>query len=78
MKNFCPTHCFHYTGPKCPFCENDRLASYAHKYAKKQEEKPIAYPKPKKPVKHEEPKEVTTEMLAALADKFNNNTFRKH
>lgn len=78
MKKFCPTHCFNYTGHICPYCENDRIASYAHRYVKKQEQKQHTYISPKNPVESDDPIEVTTEMLAALADKFNNNTFKTY
>ena len=35
MKTFCPIHCFNYTGNKCPYCEQDRIRSYAKRYVKK-------------------------------------------
>lgn len=32
FKNFCSVHRFNYSGAKCPFCEQDRINSLAHKF----------------------------------------------
>lgn len=34
MKKFCPTHCFHYSSIKCPFCEKDRIRNLTHRFYK--------------------------------------------
>lgn len=32
FKNFCSVHRFNYSGAKCPFCEQDRINSLAHRF----------------------------------------------
>ena len=32
LKNFCSVHRFNYSGAKCPFCEQDRINSLAHRF----------------------------------------------
>ena len=32
LKNFCNVHRFNYLGAKCPFCEQDRINSLAHRF----------------------------------------------
>lgn len=32
FKNFCSVHRFNYSDAKCPFCEQDRINSLAHKF----------------------------------------------
>ena len=32
FKNFCSVHRFNYSGTKCPFCEQDRINSLAHRF----------------------------------------------
>ena len=34
FKNFCNVHRFNYLGTKCPFCEQDRINSLAHRFNK--------------------------------------------
>ena len=32
FKHFCSIHRFNYSGAKCPFCEQDRINSLAHRF----------------------------------------------
>ena len=37
FKNFCRIHRFNYSGAKCPFCEQDRINSLAHRFNRNNE-----------------------------------------
>lgn len=37
FKNFCNVHRFNYSGVKCPFCEQDRINSLAHRFNRNNE-----------------------------------------
>lgn len=57
-KNYCNTHHFHYSGNKCPFCEQDRIQGMCKKFTKKH-------------IKKELNNEVTENDLEKLRLKFN-------
>ena len=62
-KKYCPIHCFNYSGPKCPICEQERIGRMV-KYFSKSDEHKEDTPK-------EEVKEVSQESLNMLLEKFN-------
>lgn len=66
MKNFCPTHHFMYNGIVCPFCDSERINGLAHKFVVKESTEKATVD-----VKKEKEREVTTEDLKKLAEKFN-------
>ena len=37
FKHFCSIHRFNYSGAKCPFCEQDRINSLAHRFNRNNE-----------------------------------------
>lgn len=61
FKNFCNVHRFNYSGVNCPFCEQDRINSLAHRFNRKVEKH--------KSVTVE--REITEEDLNNLKFKFN-------
>ena len=61
LKNFCNVHRFNYLGTKCPFCEQDRINSLAHRFHKNTDKS--------KSVKAE--REITEADLINLKSKFN-------
>ena len=61
LKNFCNVHRFNYLGTKCPFCEQDRINSLAHRFNKNTDKS--------KSVKAE--REITEADLNKLKSKFN-------
>jgi hypothetical protein len=74
MKHFCSIHCFNYTGNKCPYCEADKISSYAKRYNKDNSiiTKPMkANNHPEKTVEDDSAVPVTDDMLNALVAKFN-------
>lgn len=64
-KNFCPTHCFHYSGTTCPYCTQDKIAAYSRKFTKSET------PKKQETKKQPENDVVTDDMLQALINHFN-------
>lgn len=61
FKNFCSIHRFNYSGAKCPFCEQDRINSLAHKFNRNA----------KKPKTITVEREITEADLNKLRMKFN-------
>jgi uncharacterized Zn finger protein (UPF0148 family) len=85
-KKLCPIHYFMYSGSICPICEQERIAAYANKFVKKQDEK-LDTPRPvsvapvskttvyKKKVDSNRP--VTEDDLMKLMNKFGSNLKKK-
>lgn len=71
MKTYCPIHCFNYSGHTCPYCEQDRINALARKHNKKDNNVQKALNEERKSSTKIESTEVTSEMLDALASKFN-------
>lgn len=61
FKNFCNIHRFNYSSVKCPFCEQDRINSLAHRFNRKVE----------KPKSVTVEREITEADLNKLRMKFN-------
>lgn len=61
LKNFCNVHRFNYSGAKCPFCEQDRINSLAHRFNRNTE----------KPKTITVEREITEADLNKLRMKFN-------
>jgi hypothetical protein len=69
MKQFCNVHHFYYVSNKCPFCETDKINSYAKRYNKNvSKEKVKSYNPNKDNMQTDE--SVTDDMLDALVAKF--------
>lgn len=62
-KAFCSTHRFHYSGDKCPFCEQDRIHSLSKRFNKTQNERVIKQEISKQ--------EITLSDIEMLKSKFN-------
>lgn len=58
IKSFCTTHRFHYSGHKCPFCEQERINKMCKKFNHTQSSKP-------------NDSEITESHLEKLKEKFN-------
>lgn len=61
FKNFCNVHRFNYSGVNCPFCEQDRINSLAHRFNRKVE----------KPKSVTVERDITEDDLNKLIMKFN-------
>lgn len=61
FKKFCSVHRFNYSGAKCPFCEQDRINSLAHRFNRNAE----------KPETITVEREITEADLNKLKMKFN-------
>lgn len=75
-KQYCPIHCFNYTGSSCPFCEQDKISFYTRKYTEKQNVDKKGVMKNKNniahaPIESADDKNITEDMLKQLCKKFN-------
>ena len=68
MKQICPIHRFSYSGNKCPFCEQERLAHPAKKFVVIDHLDVIGNYKPKTNYDID----ITEEHLKKLEEKFKN------
>jgi hypothetical protein len=69
MKQFCTVHHFYYASNKCPFCETDKINSYAKRYNKNVSKEKVKSNNPNKDNMQTD-ESVTDDMLDALVAKF--------